>query len=218
MTRLTTFLPWIPYALGIAFAVSCLFWLIAVYSLSLQHRVKPWKQRHASGLVGQRLLIPSIISMVSVVVIALLGWVVIRLLNWEAYFFPPSDPYGLHGVAYLPQEVGGASLSQAQIIGVSFSPSATRNDIEGIVLTHMPDAPLYVTLLVTDEIAVPSLSVSLIYNHTPLEVTTAIGAKIPDVVVLQIVDEAEFAVGNYTMMLYHEDILVDSIELSIVER
>lgn len=217
MTHLTPFLPWIPYGLGIAFVVSSLLWLIALYSLSLQHRVKTWKQRHASGLVGQRLLVPSIIGMVSVMVIALLGGVVIRLLHWEAYFFPPSDPYGLHGVAYLPQEVGGASLAQAQIIGVSFSPVATRNDLERIALTHMQDAPLYVTLLVTDEIAVPSLTVNLIYNNVPLTVITAIGAKIPDVVVLQIIGEESFAVGNYTMMLYHEEILVDSIELSIVE-
>ncbi|MFZ4827803.1 MAG: hypothetical protein ACOYLB_10645 [Phototrophicaceae bacterium] len=218
MTRLTVVLPWIPYGLVVAFAISSLFLLVALYSLGIQRRVKPWKQRHASGLIGQRLLIPSAVSMVTVLVIALLGGVVIRLLDWEAFFFPMADPYGLHGVAYLPQEVGEASLTQAQIIGVSFSPVATRTDLEHITLTHMQGAPLYVTLLVTANISTPSLSINLTYNDAPLPVTTAIGAKIPDVVILQIVSEASFDVGNYTMMLYHEDTLVDTIELSIVEN
>lgn len=217
MIRLTVVLPYIPYMLGVAFAISSLFLVVALYSLSIQRRIKPWRQRHDSGLLGQRLLIPSLVSMATVLVIALLGWIVIRLLHWEAYFFPATDPYGLHGIAYLPQEVGEVSLAEAQIVGVSYSPIATRTDLEQLTLTHRQGAPLYVTLLVTTQISTPNLRIDLIYNDAPLPVTAAIGAKIPDVVILQIVTEPSFEVGNYTMMLYHEDTLLDTIELSIVE-
>lgn len=111
--QLTPYFPYYPYLLAGLLALALLLLLGALYSFWRQRAASVWRTRHdASKRVGT-LLVAGGALLAGTLVVGGFSAAVIVSLDYEDAFFPPSNPYGLRGVAVsaLPTPTPSLDLS-----------------------------------------------------------------------------------------------------------
>lgn len=100
MQRWIPYLQYYPYVLAGLLIFGLVLLFIALYNIYLHKRGdKLWRVRHDAGKRGSRLLLVSIVLLLSTLVVSFFSAVVIVSLGYEMTFFPPDNPYDVSGVA-----------------------------------------------------------------------------------------------------------------------
>jgi hypothetical protein len=224
--QFTVYLRYYPYLIAGLWALTLVVFGLALFALRRQRFAEVWRARHTAGKHASRLLGVSLSAIITLAVVTGVSFSLIFAFGLQDWFFPPSNPYNLTGIAlaYLSTPTVPAALTpvapngfpRLTLDGIAADPNQTVVHTPPITLPAGGET-LYFALHYHDMPLGALWSRILYYNQQPIQTereSWGWGATGEQHLAVRHPDGA-YPAGEYALVLFIGEETVARIEFNL---